>query len=214
MIRVLVVDDDAQVRAGLRTVLGGASDVLVVGEAADGQEALDLTARDLPDVVLMDVRMPRMDGVRATIRLRERGTPSRILILTTFDTDELVLAALRAGANGFLLKDTVPEDVVAAVRRVAAGEPALSPSVTNRVIAAAIRPNTRQQAARALLASLTDRERAVALSISDGLTNQEIARALHMGVATVKTHVGNVFVKFGATNRVQVARRVHDAELL
>ncbi|WP_394619522.1 response regulator [Lentzea sp. JNUCC 0626] len=213
VIRVLVVDDDVQVRAGLKTVLGGAPDVVVVGEAGDGQEALNVTSSAMPDVVLMDIRMPRMDGVRATSRLRERGTPARILILTTFDTDELVLAALRAGANGYLLKDTPPEDVITAIRRVAAGEPALSPSVTNQVIAAAVRPNDRQLTARALVASLTTRERDVAVLISDGRTNQEIGKALHMGVATVKTHVGNVFVKFGATNRVQVARCVHDAEL-
>ncbi|MEV6237998.1 response regulator transcription factor [Lentzea sp. NPDC051838] len=213
LIRILVADDDPQVRAGLRTVLGGADDLLVAGEASDGQEVVDLAVRDVPDVVLMDIRMPRMDGLRATVRLRERGVSSRILVLTTFDTDDLVLAALRAGASGFLLKDTAPQDIVVAVRRVAAGEPALSPAVTSRVIAAAIRPNTRQQTARALVATLTGRERDVALLISDGLTNQEIARTLHMGLATVKTHVGNVFVKFGATNRVQVARYVHDAEL-
>jgi DNA-binding NarL/FixJ family response regulator len=158
--------------------------------------------------------MPRMDGVRATMRLRDRGASPRILILTTFDTDELVLAALRAGANGFLLKDTLPADVVVAVRRVAAGEPTLSPSVTSRVIAAAIRPNTRQRTARALLSNLTGREREVALALSDGMTNQEIARALHLGLATVKTHVGSVFVKLGVTNRVQVARCVHDADVV
>jgi DNA-binding NarL/FixJ family response regulator len=213
LIRILVVDDDPQVRAGLRTVLGGASDLLVVGEAGDGQEAVDLVARDLPDVVLMDIRMPRMDGLRATIRLRERGTSPRILVLTTFDTDDLVLAALRGGANGFMLKDTAPEDVVVAVRRVATGERMLSPSVTSRVIAAAIRPNTRQLTARALLVTLTARERDVALALSEGMTNQEIARSLHMGLATVKTHVGSVFVKLGVTNRVQVARYVHDADL-
>jgi DNA-binding NarL/FixJ family response regulator len=214
LIRVVVVDDDPQVRAGLRTVLGGAADLLVIGEAGDGQEAVDLVARDLPDVVLMDIRMPRMDGLRATVRLRERGTSPRILVLTTFDTDDLVLAALRAGANGFLLKDTVPEDVVTAVRRVAAGEPTLSPSVTSRVIAAAIRPSARQRTARTLLSGLTGRERDVAMALSDGMTNQEIARTLHMGLATVKTHVGSVFVKLGVTNRVQVARYVHDADLI
>jgi DNA-binding NarL/FixJ family response regulator len=161
----------------------------------------------------MDIRMPRMDGLAATRRLRERGTTARIIVLTTFDTDEMVLTALQLGAAGFLLKDTPPADLVVAVRRVALGEPMLSPSVTSQLIAAVTRPtdDTRRRTARALLAKLTDREREVAVAVSHGLTNTEIARSLHLGVATVKTHVGSLFTKLEVTNRVQVARYVHDA---
>lgn len=212
-LRVVVVDDDPLVRAGLRMILGGASGVTVVGEATDGHEAVDVVVREVPDVVLMDIRMPRTDGLAATRRLRERGSPARILVLTTFDTDELIVAALRAGAAGFLLKDTAPADLVAAVHRAARGEPMLSPSVTTKLIAAVTRPtgDARRRTAAALLARLTEREREVAVAVSEGLTNTEIARALHLGVATVKTHVGSVFAKLEVTNRVQVARHVHDA---
>ena len=213
-LRVVVADDDALVRAGLRIILGGAGDLTVVGEAADGREAVDVVTRTVPDVVLMDIRMPRTDGLAATRKLRERGSPTRILVLTTFDADELVVAALRAGATGFLLKDTAPADLVAAVRRAALGEPMLSPGITTKLITAVTRPegDARRRAARALLARLTDREREVAAAVAEGLTNTEIGRALHMGVATVKTHVGSVFAKLEVTNRVQVARHVHDAE--
>jgi DNA-binding NarL/FixJ family response regulator len=212
-VRVVIVDDDPLVRAGLRMILGGAPDIDVVGEAFDGHDAIDIVAREMPDVVLMDIRMPRMDGLAATRRLQERGTPARIIVLTTFDTDEMILRALRYGAAGFLLKDTTPDQIVVAVRRVALGEPMLSPSVTTQLIAAVTRPmdDSRRRTARVLLSRLTDREREVAVAVTDGLTNSEIARLLHMGVATVKTHVGNVFAKLEVTNRVQVARYVHDA---
>jgi DNA-binding NarL/FixJ family response regulator len=212
-VRVVIADDDPMVRAGLRMILGGAPDIAVVGEARDGREAVDVVAREAPDVVLMDVRMPRMDGLAATRRLRERGSATRIIVLTTFDTDQVVVTALKQGAAGFLLKDTAPADLVTAVRRVALGEPILSPSVTTRLIAAVTGPvdDSRQRTARALLARLTGRERAVAVAVGDGLTNPEIAVRLHMGVATVKTHVGSVFAKLDVTNRVQVARYVHDA---
>jgi DNA-binding NarL/FixJ family response regulator len=214
-VRVVVVDDDPLVRVGLRMILDGAPDLLVVGEAADGQEAVDMVLREVPDVVLMDIRMPRMDGLAATRRLREQGSTARIVILTTFDTDRMVLTALRYGAVGFLLKDTPPDELVRSVHRVALGEPSLSASVTTRLIAAVTTSadDSRQRAALALLSRLTDREREVALAISEGLTNTEIAESLHLGVATVKTHVGSIFAKLGVTNRVRIARHIHDAGL-
>jgi DNA-binding NarL/FixJ family response regulator len=212
-VRVVLVDDDPLVRAGLRMILGGAPDVAVVAEAADGQDAVDVVLREAPDVVLMDIRMPRMDGLAATRRLLDRGTNARIIVLTTFDTDDMVVTALSYGAAGFLLKDTSPADLVDAVRRVAAGQPILSPSVTAQLIATVTRPRDQavQRSARARLARLTDREREVAEAVSEGLTNAEIADRLHLGVATVKTHVGALFSKLDVTNRVQIARCLHEA---
>jgi len=212
-VRVVLVDDDPLVRAGLRMILGGAPDVDVVAEAADGQDAVDVVLREAPDVVLMDIRMPRMDGLAATRRLLDRGTNARIIVLTTFDTDDMVVTALSYGAVGFLLKDTSPADLVDAVRRVAAGQPILSPSVTAQLIATVTRPRDEavQRSARARLARLTDREREVAEAVSEGLTNAEIADRLHLGVATVKTHVGALFSKLDVTNRVQIARCLHEA---
>jgi DNA-binding NarL/FixJ family response regulator len=212
-VRVVLVDDDPLVRAGLRMILGGAPDLEVVAEAADGREGVDVVVREAPDVVLMDIRMPRMDGLAATRQLVDRGTASRIIVLTTFDADDMVLTALSHGAAGFLLKDTPPADLVDAVRRVAAGQPILSPSVTAQLIATVVRPRdaSAQRAAQARLARLTDREREVAHAVSEGLTNTEIATRLHLGVATVKTHVGALFSKLEVTNRVQVARCLHEA---
>ena len=212
-VRVVLVDDDPLVRAGLRMILGGAPDIDVVAEAADGQDAVDVVLREAPDVVLMDIRMPRMDGLAATRRLLDRGTSARIIVLTTFDTDDMVVTALSYGAAGFLLKDTSPADLVDAVRRVAAGQPILSPSVTAQLIATVTRPRDEavQRSARARLARLTDREREVAEAVSEGLTNAEIADRLHLGVATVKTHVGALFSKLDVTNRVQIARCLHEA---
>jgi DNA-binding NarL/FixJ family response regulator len=212
-VRVVLVDDDPLVRAGLRMILGGAPDIDVVAEAADGQDAVDVVLREAPDVVLMDIRMPRMDGLAATRRLLDRGTSARIIVLTTFDTDHMVVTALSYGAAGFLLKDTAPPDLVNAVRRVAAGQPILSPSVTAQLIATVTRPRDEavQRSARARLARLTDREREVAEAVSEGLTNAEIADRLHLGVATVKTHVGALFSKLDVTNRVQIARCLHEA---
>ena len=212
-VRVVLVDDDPLVRAGLRMILGGAPDLDVVAEASDGQDAVDVVLREAPDVVLMDIRMPRMDGLAATRRLLDRGSPARIIVLTTFDTDDMVVTALSYGAAGFLLKDTSPADLVDAVRRVAAGQPILSPSVTAQLIATVTRPHDEavQRSARARLARLTDREREVAEAVSEGLTNAEIADRLHLGVATVKTHVGALFSKLEVTNRVQIARCLHEA---
>ncbi len=214
-VRVVVVDDDALVRTGLRLMLGGSDLVELVGEAGDGHEGLALVERERPDVVLMDIRMPGLDGLAATRRLTERGSSTRVIVLTTFDTDEMVLTALRHGAAGFLLKDTPPAELVDAVTRVARGEPMLSPSVTAQVITAATRTpdDSRERQARERIARLTDREREVAVAIGRGLSNAEIAAELYLGLATVKTHIGRLFTKLEAANRVQIALCVHDAGL-
>jgi DNA-binding NarL/FixJ family response regulator len=213
---VLVVDDDALVRAGLQLILGGRDDLAVVGEARDGVEAVDQVAALDVDVVLMDIRMPRRDGLAATELLLQRSHPPAVIVLTTYDTDDSVLTALRLGASGFLLKDTPPEQLVTAILRVAAGEPMLSPSVTSRLIAAVTTPqdHDRRGAARRRLAALTPRERDVALAVGRGSTNAEIAGALYMSLATVKAHVSQVIAKLGVDNRVQVAICVHDADEL
>ena len=215
-IRVLLVDDDPMVRTGLGLILGGDPGIEIVAEAADGEDALVAQARHNPDVVLMDIRMPRRDGLSATQAMMALPRPPAILVLTTFDADELVLGALRAGAAGFLLKDTPPARLVEAVRSVAAGQAILSPSATATVIAAVAQPElTRddeaRQRARAQLAQLTERELEVAEAIGRGLSNTEIAAQLYMSVATVKAHVGRIFTKLGLDNRVQIAIVVHDA---
>lgn len=214
--RVLVVDDDPLVRSALTLMLGGASDLDVVGEAGDGRQGVELALSLRPDVVLMDVRMPVLNGLEATRELHARPDPPRVVVLTTFDADEHVLGALAAGADGFLLKDTPPEEIVAAVRAVAAGDPMLSATATRTLIDRLRRqdPDDRQAAARARLAELTDREQEVALAVGRGLSNAEVARSLHLSIPTVKAHVSRVFEKLGATNRVQVAICVHDAGLV
>ncbi|WP_308206976.1 MULTISPECIES: response regulator transcription factor [Actinoallomurus] len=211
-IRVLIVDDDALVRAGLSMMLAGADDLRIVAEAGDGAEVAALVAQHSPDVVLMDIRMPRMDGLAATEALRARRGPPEVVILTTFDADEHVLRALRAGAAGFLLKDTPPGEIIDAIRRVAAGEPILSPSVTRRLIAhvAHTRPNPAQER----LARLSDREREVVVAIGQGKSNAEIGSELYMSVATVKAHVSRLLAKLELNNRVQVALLAHDAGLV
>jgi len=215
LVRTVIVDDDPLVRTGLRMILGGDPLIEVVGEATDGDEAVALVTGASPDVVLMDIRMPRTDGLTATRRLVEQGSRARIIVLTTFDTDEMVLTALRHGAAGFLLKDTPAARLVHAVRRVAAGEPILSPTVTAQVIAAATQggTDTARRLAQERIGRLTPREREIAVAVAQGLSNAEIARAHHLGVATVKTHVGSLFSKLHATNRVQIARCVHEAGL-
>ncbi|WP_433255252.1 response regulator [Streptosporangium sp. CA-135522] len=212
-IRVLIVDDDALVRAGLSMILGGAGDLVVVGEAADGDEVPALVAEHRPDVVLMDIRMPRVDGLAATERLRAAPAAPEVVILTTFHADAQVLRALRAGAAGFLLKDTMPGELVAAIRRVGAGEPILSPAVTRQLIAhiAEGGAGARRERARALLAGLSEREREVAVAVGRGKSNAEIAAELYMSVATVKAHVSRVLTKLDLNNRVQIALIVHDA---
>ncbi|WP_346016312.1 response regulator transcription factor [Cellulomonas endometrii] len=214
-VRLVVVDDDALVRASLRMILGGDPAIDIVAECADGAEAVDVVGRLRPDVVLMDVRMPRVDGLTALRTLRAQGSTARVVVLTTFDADELVLRALREGAAGFLLKDTPPAQLVEGVRRVAAGEPILSPTVTAQLIATVTRPedSTRRDDAVRRLEQLTPRERDVATAVARGLSNAEIAEQLYLGLATVKTHVAHLFAKLDVTNRVQIARLVHDAGL-
>ncbi len=214
-VRVLLVDDDALVRAGLRMILGGAPDLELVGEAVDGVEAIEQAAACRPDVVLMDIRMPRRDGLAAS-RLLLAGEPApKVIVLTTFDTDESVLAALRLGASGFLLKDTPPAEIVHAIRRVAAGEPILSPRITAQLIATVAAPERadRRRTARARLARLTEREQEVALAIGQGRSNAEIASELYLSLPTVKAHVSRIFTKLETQNRVQIAICVHDAGL-
>ncbi|MFF8960169.1 response regulator [Streptomyces sp. NPDC014894] len=219
-IRLLVVDDDALVRAGLSFMLGGADDLEIVGEGADGSEVPSLIDRHAPDVVLMDIRMPRVDGLTATEELRRRPAAPEVLVLTTFHADEQVLKALRAGAAGFVLKDTPPAQIVEAVRRVAAGDPVLSPAVTRQLMShVAGREQERAQDVRgrtaaARLETLAEREREVAIAVGRGQSNAEIAAALYMSVPTVKTHVSRVLAKLGLNNRVQIALLVHDAGLL
>jgi len=215
---VVIVDDEQLVRMALRLVIDGEPDLTVVAEAADGDTALAVVAEQRPDVVLMDVRMPGRDGLSTTRELLTRPTPPRVLVLTTFDSDELVLGALRAGALGFVLKDTPPARIVDAVRTVAAGNPVLSPAATARVIAAATGPQfsdarrASREAARQQLSTLTERELDTARAIADGLGNPEIAQRLHISIATVKAHTGNLFAKLAVENRVQIALLVRDAE--
>ncbi|GAA3426863.1 response regulator transcription factor [Streptosporangium nondiastaticum] len=215
-IGVLIADDDPLVRAGLAMMLGGAPDIHVVAEAGDGTEVLPLVARHAPDVVLMDIRMPAMDGLAATERLRARGAAPEVIVLTTFDADEHVLRALRAGAAGFLLKDTPPGEIVTAIRQVARGYPVLSPSVTRRLIdrVADPAPDLRRARARERLAVLNDREREVSVAVGQGRSNAEIGAVLFLSVPTVKTHVSSVLAKLGLNNRVQIALLVHEAGLL
>ncbi|GAA1952999.1 response regulator transcription factor [Kitasatospora viridis] len=215
-IRLLLVDDDPLVRAGLRLMMGGAGDIEVVGEAADGAEVEDLVDRTRPDVVFMDVRMPGVDGLTATERLRTRPDAPQVVLLTTFHADELVLRALRAGAAGFVLKDTPPQEIVEAVRRVAAGDPVLSPTVTRQLIrhAAGAGPDDRRARARQRLAALSEREREVAVRVGRGLANAQIAAELFMSLATVKAHVSGILAKLQLNNRVQIALLAHDAGLL
>ncbi|MEQ3552900.1 response regulator transcription factor [Pseudonocardia nematodicida] len=215
-VSVLVVDDDPVVRFGLTMMLRGAPDLHVVAEAGDGAEAIELAAQHSPDVVLMDIRMPGTDGLTATERLRRRPDAPQVVVLTTFDADEHVLRALRAGAAGFLLKDTPPDELVLAVRHAAAGRPVLSPEVTRRLIdrvAVGSEQDTARDAARRRLDELADRERTVALDLGAGLSNSEIASRHHLSIATVKTHVSSILTKLDLNNRVQVALLVHDAGL-
>ncbi|MET7338705.1 response regulator transcription factor [Nonomuraea sp. NPDC005650] len=214
MIRVLVVDDEELVRSGLRLILEAAGDIAIAGEARDGAEALSAVRRLRPEVVLMDVRMPGMDGLTAAARLLAEPDAPKLIMLTTFDLDEYVHEALRLGAVGFLLKDTPPRELAAAVRTVAGGQAMLSPSVTKRLIASyANRAPSRAEVARRQLAQLTRREEDVIRALARGLSNAEIGRQLRLTEATVKAHVSRVLAKLGLANRVQAAILVHDADL-
>ena len=215
MIRVLVADDQTLVRAGFRVLVESASDLEVVGEAGDGAEAVELARQRLPDVVLMDIRMPRMDGLEATRRIvaLDLAEGVRVLVLTTFDLDEYVYEALRAGASGFLLKDTPPADLLAAIRVVAAGDALLAPGITRRLIAEFARaPAARRPPAE--LERLTEREREVLDLVARGRSNAEIARELVVGPATVKTHVGRVLTKLGLRDRVEAVIWAYEAGLV
>lgn len=216
MITVLIVDDDALVRAGLALILGGADDVEVVAEAVDGREGVRLAKKHRPDIVLMDIRMPNLNGIEATELLQAQPDPPQVIVLTTFAADEYVVRALAAGASGFLLKDTPPAQIVEAVHKVADGDPMLSPSVTAQLIRQVTdgAMSDRSTAAQRLLARLTERETEVAVAVGQGWSNAEVAEQLHMSVATVKAHVSRLFAKLDVHNRVQIAICVHDAGLV
>ncbi|MCU0296452.1 MAG: response regulator transcription factor [Candidatus Nanopelagicales bacterium] len=212
MIRVLVVDDQDLVRAGFRMILQAEPDIAVVGEAADGQAAVDLVAELDPDVVLMDVRMPRMSGLEATRRLTELGCTARVLVLTTFDLDEYVFEALRGGAAGFLLKTTPADQLINGIRAVAAGDGLLAPSVTRRLIEQFARqpavPDTRATG------TLTTRELEVLTLLARGLNNSEIASSLHIEASTVKSHVANILGKLGLRDRTQAVVLAYESGLI
>jgi DNA-binding NarL/FixJ family response regulator len=212
VIRVMLVDDDPLVRAGLAMIIDTAADMQVVGVAGDGEEAVDGVREHRPDVVLMDIRMPKVDGIRATALVRTLAQPPEVLVLTTIAADAYVLDALRAGASGFLLKDTPPAAIVDAVRQVADGLPTLSPSAARTVISHVAQESgaERRAAALATLAELSDREREVAVEIGRGLSNAEIGAVLFLSEATVKAHVSRLLTKLDLNNRVQIAMLVHD----
>jgi DNA-binding NarL/FixJ family response regulator len=215
-ISVLIVDDDALVRSALTLMLGGQRDIHVVGEAGDGAEGLRQAAALRPDVVLMDIRMPVMNGLEATRALHRDSDPPAVIVLTTFDADEHVVGAVAAGADGFLLKDTPPTEIVSAIRLVAGGEAMLSPSATRSLLrqVRAGAPADRAAAAGSRIDLLTLREREVAVCVGRGLSNAEIAAELYLSVPTVKAHVSRLFDKLDVTNRVQIAMVVHDAGLV
>ncbi len=214
MIRVLLADDQALVRGGFRSILDGQPDIDVVGEASDGAEAIDLAHQHDPDVILMDIRMPRIDGIEATRRLTGGRVSSRILILTTFDHDEYVYAALRAGASGFLLKSAPPRELAGAIRTVAAGEAMLAPEITRRMIEDYVRRPRRDADPPPGLVALTPRELEVLGLIARGRSNAEIGAALFLGEPTVKTHVGRMLLKLGLRDRVQAVVFAYECGLV
>ena len=212
MIRVLVADDQAMVRAGLRLILESQPDIEVVGEAVDGEDALVAARRDRPEVVLMDIRMPRLDGLAATRKMIDQHPALRVLVVTTFDADQNVYEALRAGASGFILKDSSPEQLVAAIRLIAAGDALLTPARTRRLIESQVRPSPSVDGT--LVGTLTDREREVLVLMARGLDNGQIAAELFVGEATVRTHVGHVLSKLNARSRVQAVVVAYESGLV
>lgn len=214
MIRVMLVDDQAMIRQGLRMILDAEPSISVVGEAGNGREAIDMAARARPDVVLMDIRMPELDGIEACRRILDGGSGARVLILTTFDLDEHVYAALEAGASGFLLKDAPAESLVDAIEVVAAGDALLAPSITRRLLEEFGRRPRPDATLHPWLAELTARETEVLTCIARGRSNAEIATYLHLGEATVKTYVGRILAKLGARDRVQAVIRAYESGLV
>ena len=215
-LRVLLVDDDPLVRHGLSMILGSTPDIKVVAEAGDGDEAVQQVQAHAPDVVIMDIRMRRMDGLAATAAVTALRNPPKVLVLTTFDLDEYVFDALAAGACGFLLKEGSPQEIIEAVRVVATGEMMLSPRTTRKLVGhyVAARANPRRQQALAKLTTLSDREREVVTSVASGGSNADIAAALYLSEATVKTHITRTFAKLDVTNRVQLTIFAYEAGLV
>jgi DNA-binding NarL/FixJ family response regulator len=215
MIRVMLADDEALIRAGIRLILGNAEEIEIVAEAGDGREAVELARRHTVDVALLDIRMPRVDGLAAAAEIRRLVPRTQVVMLTTFGEEEYVARALRAGAAGFLLKDTPPDDLIQAVRVAARGEAILSPRITRQLIDRYVGPeDTRAAAAKQALAALTDKEREVVVLVGRGQSNAEIAAGLFMSEGTAKAHVSRILGKLGCTNRVQAAILAHDAGLL
>ncbi|WIX90744.1 response regulator transcription factor [Amycolatopsis sp. DG1A-15b] len=215
-VRVLLVDDDPLVRTGLSMILGSAPDLTVVAEAGDGDEAVQQVARHAPDVVIMDIRMRRMNGLVATAAVLARPRPPKVLILTTFDLDEYVFEALAAGASGFLLKEGSPQEIIEGVRVVANGDAMLSPRTTKQLIGqfVAARANPRRSRAQAKLELLSDRERQIVTAVAQGKPNAEIAGELFLSEATVKTHITRTFAKLDVSNRVQLTIFAYEAALV
>jgi len=214
VIRVMLVDDQAMVRTGFRMILEAEADLTVVGEAVDGSDAVDMVGRARPDVILMDVRMPKMDGIEACEHICASNGHARVMMLTTFDLDDHVHAALRAGASGFLLKDAPPEQLVDAIRIIASGDALLAPSVTQTLIDEIARRPAGQPDAFPGIAELTERELDVIRLMSRGMSNSEVARDLYLGEATVKTHVGRILSKLGARDRVQAVVAAYESGLV
>jgi DNA-binding NarL/FixJ family response regulator len=214
MIRVALADDQVMIRSGLRMIVEAEADLCVVGEAGDGAEAVELAQRAAADVMLMDVRMPRLDGIEAASRIAALGIPTKILMLTTFDLDDYVYAALRAGASGFMLKDAPAEQLLEGIRVVAAGDALLAPSVTRRLIEHVVRAPSASTTMPAGFADLTERELDVLRLVARGMSNSEIAGGLYLGEATVKTHVGRIFSKLGLRDRVQAVVLAYECGLV
>jgi len=213
-VRVVIADDQALVRVGFRKLLESEPGLQVVGEAADGLEAIELARRLRPDIVLMDIRMPRLDGLAATRRVLDLGTGARVLVLTTYDLDEYVFEAIKAGASGFLLKDSPPDQLMMAIRVIAHGDALLAPSITRRLIEEFARRPPPHAGRPPELSALTARELEALTLLARGLSNAEIAAALVLGEATVKTHVGNILMKLGLRDRVQAVVRAYETGLI